>query len=78
MLIKWDKQSSIKLENNTVFQDIDIHHHFVIEKIQSKEINMMYCNTNEDVENMYTNPLLKIHFPIKGGNQNNVEMSRCR
>eukprot|EP00253_Pinus_taeda_P033215 PITA_33215 len=57
--IRCDNQSSIKLANNPVFhkntKHIDTQFHFVREKVQSKEIHLVYCNTK---------PLGKIKFDI--------------
>ena len=41
---------------------IEIEHHFVREKMQSKEINLVYCNTNENVVDIFTKPLGKAKF----------------
>jgi hypothetical protein len=51
--IKCDNQSSIKLANNPIYharsKHIETQHHFVREKIQSKEIDLMYYNTNDNL-----------------------------
>ena len=64
--IKCDNQSSIKLANNLVYharsKHIEIQHHFVREKMQSKEIDLIYCNTNENVADIFTKPLSKAKF----------------
>jgi hypothetical protein len=36
---------------------IETRHHFVKEKIQSKEIDLMYCNTNENMADIFAKPL---------------------
>lgn len=41
---------------------IEIQDHFVREKMQSKEINLVYCNTNENVADIFTKPLGKAKF----------------
>jgi hypothetical protein len=43
---------------------IEAHYHFVREKIQSKEIDLIYCNTNENVADIFTKPLGKAKFEI--------------
>ena len=58
--------SSIKLANNPVFhkntKHIDTQFHFVREKVQSKEIHLVYCNTCDNVADIFTKPLGKIKF----------------
>lgn len=65
-IIKCDNQSSIKLSNNPGYlarsKHIEIQHHFVREEMQSKEIDLVYCNTNENVANIFTKPLAKAKF----------------
>lgn len=65
-VIKCDNQSRIKVANNLVYharsKHIEIQHHFVREKTQSKEINLVYCNTNENVPDIFTKPLGKTKF----------------
>lgn len=62
-VIKCENQSSIKLANNPMYharsKDIETNHHFVREKFQSKEINLIYCNINENVADMFTKPIGK-------------------
>ena len=64
-VIKCDNQSCIKLANNPMYhvrsKHIQIQHHFVREKMQSKEINLVYCNKNENVD-IFTKPLGKTKF----------------
>ena len=68
MVIKCDNQSSIKLENNPVFharsKHIEIQHHFVRENLQSKEIDLMYCNTDENAVDMFTKQIDKAKFEM--------------
>jgi len=65
-MIRCDNQSTIKLGNNPVCharsKHIDTQYHFVREKVQSKEISLMYCNTNGNVANIFTKPLGKEKF----------------
>jgi len=64
--IKYDNKSSIKLESNPVYharsKQIETQHHFVGEKIQRKEINLIYCNTNDNVADVFTKTLGKCKF----------------
>ena len=66
--IRCDNQNSIKLANNPVFhkntKHIDVQFYFVREKVQSKEIHLVYCNTFDNVANIFTKPLGRIMFEI--------------
>jgi len=66
--IKCDNQSSMKLTNNPIYhprsKHIETQHHFVREKIQSKEVNLMYCNTNENMAKIFIEPMRKTKFVI--------------
>ena len=65
-VLKCDNQSSIKLAHNPIYhartKHIEIRHHFVREKIQSNEIDLIYCNTTNNVADMFTKPLGKKNF----------------
>ena len=65
-ILKCDNQSSIKLAHNPIYhartKHIEIQHHFVREKIQSKEIDLIYCNTTDNVADIFTKPLGKMNF----------------
>jgi len=83
--IKTDNQSTIKLAYNPIFhkntKHIDTQFHFVREKIQSKEICVDYCNTSDNLGDIFTRPIGRVkfelfrgmlsvqnnHFSIKGG-----------
>jgi hypothetical protein len=58
--IKCDNEISIKLKNNPFYHSrtkhVDTQFHFVQEKMQSNEISLMYCNTSENVANIFTKP----------------------
>ena len=64
--INCDNQSAIKLEHNPMYharsKHIEIQHHFVREKIESKEIDLIYCNTSDNVANIFTKPIGRIKF----------------
>ena len=66
--IHCDNQSVVKLAHNPVYHartnHIELQHHFVGEKIESKEIKLMYCNTSDNVADIFTKPIGKIHFEI--------------
>lgn len=65
-IIKCDNQSTIKLAHNPVYhartKHIEIQHHFVREKTLSKDIELIYCNTTENVADIFTKPLGKMNF----------------
>lgn len=69
--IKTDNQSTIKLAYNPVFhkntKHIDTQFHFVREKIQSKEICVDYCNTCDNLADIFTKPLGRIKFELLRG-----------
>ena len=68
IVINCDNQSSIKLANNPMYhartKHIEIQHHFIREKIQSKEIDLIYCNTDENMADIFTKPLGKAKFEV--------------
>ena len=43
---------------------IEIQHHFVRENLQSKEIDLMYCNTDENAVDMFTKQIDKAKFEM--------------
>ena len=64
--IQCDNQSSIKLAHNPVYharsKHIELQHHFVRETIESQEIELIYCNTSENVVDIFTKSVGRIHF----------------
>eukprot|EP00253_Pinus_taeda_P008779 PITA_08779 len=69
--IKTDNQSTIKLAYNPVFhkntKHIDTQFHIVREKIQTKEICVDYCNTCDNLADIFTKPLGRIKFELLRG-----------
>ena len=67
-MIKCDNQSSIKLANNPIFhariKHVYAQFHFVREKLQSNEIDLIYCNTCENTIDIFTKPLGKVKFEL--------------
>ena len=63
-----DNQSAVKLAHNLVChartKHIDLQHHFITEKIECKEIKLIYCNTSDNVVDIFTKPVGKILFEI--------------
>ena len=56
--IQCDNQISNKLAHNPVYhprsKHIELQHHFVREKIESQEIELIYCNTSVNVADIFT------------------------
>jgi hypothetical protein len=54
--------------NNPIYhakkKHVDTQFYFVREKLQSKETNIMYCNTCENTANIFAKPLGKITFEL--------------
>ena len=67
-MIKCDNQSSIKLVNNMIYHartnHFDAQFHFLREKLQSNEIALMYCNTCESTNDIFTKTLGNIKFEL--------------
>ena len=63
-----DNQSAIKLAHNLVYharrKHIELQHHFIRENIESKEIELIYCNTSDNVAHIFTKLVGKIHFEV--------------
>ena len=66
--INCNNQSSIKLAYNPVFhkntKHIDTQFHFVREKVQSKEISVEYCNSCDNMADIFTKPLGRLKFDL--------------
>lgn len=66
--INCDNQSAIKLAHNPVYhartKHVELQYHFVREKIESKEIGLIFCNTKDNVADIFTKPLGKIKFEV--------------
>lgn len=66
IVIKSDNQSTVNLGKNLVChawsKHIKTQYHFGREKFKSKEIDLIYCNTNENVADILTKPLVKEKF----------------
>lgn len=58
----------MKLENNSMFhqntKNSDTQFHFVMDKVQSKEVDVEYCNTCDNVVDIFNKPLGRIKFEI--------------
>ena len=56
-----DNMSSIQLANNPVFhartKHIEVHYHYVQEKVLAHEIDLVYVSTHEQVADIFTKSL---------------------
>jgi hypothetical protein len=63
-MIRCGNQISINIAKNPIFharkKHVESQFHFVREKLQSNEIALMYCNTSENVVDIFTKPLGKL------------------
>jgi hypothetical protein len=63
-----DGQSAIKLFKNPIFharmKHIELHHHYIFERIEAGEIDVTYISTNEQEANIMTMPLGKAKFEV--------------
>eukprot|EP00253_Pinus_taeda_P008187 PITA_08187 len=62
-VINCDNKSSIKLAYNPVFHK-NTQLHFVKEKVQSKEICVEYCNSCDNMADIFTKPLGRLKFEL--------------
>jgi len=57
----YDNISNILLINNPVYHArtkyIEVHHHFIKEKVLAKEIDLIHVSTEEQVANIFTKAL---------------------
>lgn len=64
--LKVDNQSAIKLIKNGVInrrsKHIDVKYHFVHEELKKGTINIIYCQSDKKVADIFTKPLGKIKF----------------
>lgn len=61
-----NNQSAIKLIKTEIFnrrsKHIDVRFHFISEKVKENNINIVYCNTSEQIADIFTKPLGVIKF----------------
>lgn len=61
-----DNQSAIKLIKTGNFnrrsKHIDVRFHFISEKVKENSINIKYCNTSDQIADIFTKPLGAIKF----------------
>jgi len=61
VVIYCDNISSILLANNPVYhaktKHIEVHYHFIREKVLAKEIDLIHVSTEDQVDDIFTNAL---------------------
>ncbi|XP_062103182.1 uncharacterized mitochondrial protein AtMg00810-like [Humulus lupulus] len=66
ILLYCDNQSAIRLAENPVFhartKHVEVHYHFLREKVLQEEIEMQQINTDDQVANIFTKGLSTIKF----------------
>ena len=66
--IKCDNENAIKLASNPVFhartKHIEVHYHFLREKVLKKEVELLGVRTNDQVADIFTKALEKPKFQL--------------
>jgi hypothetical protein len=93
VVIYYDKISSILLANNPVYhaktKHIEVHYHFIKEKVLAKEIDLIHVNTEDQVVDIFTKVLgidklkkfrkmlgvLKVDLSLRGSVENSSSTS---
>ncbi len=93
IVIYCDNISSILLTNNPIYhartKHIEVHYHFIKEKIIAKEIDFIHVNTENQVANIFTKALsidklkkfrkmlgvLKVDLSLRGNVENSSSTS---
>ena len=61
-----DNQSTIKLAKNPVYharsKHIEVHHHFVRDLIESQELELQFCGTEDQLADIFTKALSIVKF----------------
>ncbi len=61
VVIYYDNINSILLANNPIYhartKHIEVHYHFIREKVLAKEINFIHVSTEDEVANIFTKAL---------------------
>ncbi len=61
VVIYCDNISSILLANNPVYhvrtKHIEVHYHFIREKVLARKVNLIHVNTEDQVANIFTKAL---------------------
>lgn len=60
-VIHCDNQGAIALAENPIFhahtKHVEVHHHFIREAMERKEVRLEYIHTNDNISDMLTKPL---------------------
>jgi len=93
IVIYCDNISSILLTNNSVYhartKHIEVHYHFIREKVLAKEINLIHVNTEDQIVDIFTKALgtnklkrfkkmfgvLEMNLSLKGSVENSSSTS---
>jgi len=93
VVIYCDNISSILLANNPVYhaktKHIEVHYHFIREKVLAKEIDLIHVSTEDQVDDIFTNALstdklrkfrkmfgvLKVDLSLRGNVENSSSTS---
>ena len=61
-----DNQSSLSIAKNPIHHSrtkhIDIQHHFIRDKVESKEVELIYMSTDEMIGDILTKPLPRVKY----------------
>ena len=65
-IIHADNQGCITLARNSIThtcaKHIDIHHHFIHECVENKEVDLQYCSTKDMIADIFIKQLLQETF----------------
>jgi len=93
VVIYYDNISSILLANNSIYhaktKHIEVHYHFIREKVLAREINLIHVNTEDQIANIFTKALginklrkfrkmfgvLEVHLSLRGNVENSSSTS---
>ncbi len=93
VVIYCDNISSILLTNNPIYhartKHIEVHYHFIREKVLAKEIDLVHVNTENQVANIFTKALgtyklrkfrkmlgvLEVDLSLRGSDENSSSTS---
>ncbi len=93
VVIFCDNINSILFTNNLIYhvrtKHIEVHYHFIIEKVLAKEIDLIHVNTKDQVVNIFTKALgtdklrkfrkmlgvLKVDLSLRGSVENSSSTS---
>ncbi|KAJ9520535.1 hypothetical protein QJQ45_007415 [Haematococcus lacustris] len=75
-----DNQAAIQLLHNPMAtsraKHIDVHHHFVRERISRGEVAFHYCHTSSMLADILTKPLAAVQFNM--GKQGSLQARKCK